>query len=89
MPNLHIDFETRSTCDLKREGLHRYARSPWTSVQCMAWAIDDAEVAIWLPWQDFPEAVLDHVRKVYRTLNVGDASELRLLLESELTESQG
>lgn len=45
---LHIDFETRSTLDLKKVGLHRYADPMHTSVLCMAWAFDDEPVEILL-----------------------------------------
>lgn len=46
-PILHIDFETRGVLDLKKVGLHRYARDPQTDVWCMAWALDeDRDVAV-------------------------------------------
>jgi DNA polymerase len=38
---LHIDFETRSACDLKKSGVHVYARHPSTEVLCLSFAIDD------------------------------------------------
>lgn len=41
---LYIDFETRSRCDLQREGLYRYAKHPSTDVLCVAYAIDDGPV---------------------------------------------
>jgi DNA polymerase len=46
---LHLDFETRSTLDLKEVGLYNYARHPTTDVWCMAWAFDDEEPVIWTP----------------------------------------
>lgn len=46
MTTLHIDFETRSTADLKDVGLDNYARDPSTDVWCMAWAFDDGLVNI-------------------------------------------
>jgi len=48
-PVLHIDFETRSTVDLREVGLHNYARHPDTGIWCMAWAIGDMEPAITEP----------------------------------------
>lgn len=51
MPTLHIDFETRSTLDLKEVGLYNYARHPSTDVWCMAIALGDAEPEIWTPGQ--------------------------------------
>lgn len=51
MTTLHIDFETRSTLDLKKVGLHNYARHPSTDVWCMAAAIGDAEPSVLhMPW---------------------------------------
>lgn len=41
MTALHIDFETRSMIDLKKQGPDVYAKHPTTDVWCMAWAIDD------------------------------------------------
>lgn len=75
MSELHIDFETRSALDLKKVGLHNYARHPTTDVWCMAWVIDEDEPQIWTPsWQydrcvppnlgimcDLPDAVVSHV----------------------------
>lgn len=49
MTHLHIDFETRSRCDLIARGLSAYARDPSTSVLMMGWAIDEAEPQLWIP----------------------------------------
>jgi DNA polymerase len=49
MTTLSIDFETRSTVDLRAAGAYRYAEHPSTDVWCMAWAVDDGEPAIWTP----------------------------------------
>jgi DNA polymerase len=57
------DFETRSECDLLARGAYNYARDPSTRVLCLAWAIDDGEVEIWVPGQEFPKAVADAVVK--------------------------
>lgn len=48
-PQLHIDFETRSTVDLKAAGLDNYAKHPTTDVWCMAWAIGDGPIEMWTP----------------------------------------
>jgi len=50
--HLHIDFETRSTVDLKKAGLDVYAKSPTTEVLCMAWSIGEGPVKIWTPEKD-------------------------------------
>lgn len=43
------DFETRSRCNLKTYGLDNYAKDPSTEVICMAWAVDESPVQLWLP----------------------------------------
>ena len=57
-----IDFETRSECDLPARGAYNYARDFSTRVLCMAWAIDDGDVSVWTPDQEFPAAVANAVR---------------------------
>ena len=52
-----IDFETRSECDLPARGVYNYARDPSTRVLCLAWALDDGEVSVWTPGQEFPMPV--------------------------------
>lgn len=46
MTILHLDFETKSACDLGAEGLDNYAKHPTTSVLCLAYAFDDEPVQI-------------------------------------------
>jgi DNA polymerase len=46
MTHLHIDFETRSTVDLKSAGLANYAAHPTTDVWCMAYAFGGDEVGL-------------------------------------------
>ena len=49
-----IDFETRSECDLKVEGVYNYARHPTTQVLCMSYAYNDEPVQTWRPGEPFP-----------------------------------
>lgn len=50
---LHIDFETRSTADLKTVGAHKYAQDPITEVLCVAYSHDDVpEIFLWAPGED-------------------------------------
>lgn len=49
MSHLHIDFETRSACDLKKAGADVYAEHPTTEVLCMGWAVDQSPVMMWAP----------------------------------------
>lgn len=60
-PVLHIDFETRSSVDLREVGLHNYARHPDTGIWCMAWAIGDMEPEIWRKGEPLPTPVWRHV----------------------------
>jgi DNA polymerase bacteriophage-type len=46
---LYIDFETRSTADLRAVGAHKYAQDPTTGVLCIGWAIDDEPVQVTTP----------------------------------------
>jgi len=50
-----LDFETRSRCDLRSRGVYNYAQDASTEVLCMSYAVDDDEVATWLPGQPFPD----------------------------------
>jgi DNA polymerase len=50
-----LDFETRSRCDLPSRGVYNYAQDASTEVLCMSYAVDDGEVATWLPGQPFPD----------------------------------
>jgi DNA polymerase len=58
---LHIDFETRSTVDLKKTGVYVYAEHPTTDLWCAAYAIDDAPVEVWRPGNPVPDVIFDHV----------------------------
>ncbi|MDP3939790.1 MAG: DNA polymerase [Deltaproteobacteria bacterium] len=53
---LHVDFETRSTLDLRKVGLHNYARHPTTDVWCCGMALGDGKIGMstladkhWIP----------------------------------------
>ena len=63
MTYAHLDFETRSPIDLKQCGTEPYFRHPDTRVLCMAWAIGDAPVALWLPGNPFPPALAKHINE--------------------------
>lgn len=49
-----VDFETRSTTDLRKSGVYRYAEDPHTDVWCMAYRISDGPVKVWTMGQPFP-----------------------------------
>lgn len=44
-----MDFETRSTCDLKKAGAYKYSQDINTEVLCLAYKIDDGPTKLWHP----------------------------------------
>lgn len=58
---LSIDFETRSTVDLRETGVYPYAVHESTGIWCFAWAFDDDEPQLWHPGMDFPQEIADHI----------------------------
>lgn len=61
MTELHLDFESRSTVDLKEAGLDNYARHPSTDAWCMSWAFGNEEPALWRMGRPLPDRVRKHV----------------------------
>ena len=57
---LWVDFETRSTCDLRVAGVYNYAQDLETEVICMSYAFDGAEVQTWTPDQPFPDSIKNY-----------------------------
>jgi len=57
---LWVDFETRSTCDLRVAGVYNYAQELETEVICMSYAFDDGDVQTWTPDQPFPDSIKNH-----------------------------
>lgn len=57
----HLDIETRSACDLKKAGVHRYAEDPTTEILCLAYCVGDGPVRSWVPGADTPRDLLDHI----------------------------
>lgn len=62
MTVLHLDLETRSTVDLTKTGVYRYAEDPTTDVWCACYAFDDDPVELWTPAQPTPPSVRSHVQ---------------------------
>ncbi len=60
-PSLSIDFESASEVDLRKAGVHAYARDPSTRVLCMSYQFKGEPVQNWRPGQPFPLRVIDHV----------------------------
>jgi DNA polymerase len=59
-----IDVETRSLADLRKVGAPRYAADPSTDVWCVAYAIDDQPVQLWLPGEPAPAASIEAAAEV-------------------------
>lgn len=64
-----IDFETRSTCDLRKSGLHRYFEDASTAVLCLSYRIGEGPVKQWdrdasvfTPHNIPPEDLAEHIR---------------------------
>lgn len=49
MRKITIDFETRSTVDLRACGMHVYAEDESTDVQCLAVKVGEHKTGIWVP----------------------------------------
>jgi DNA polymerase len=57
-----IDFETRSTIDLRKSGVYRYAEDQTTDVWCMAYAWEGSDdVRVWRPGNDVDQELVDWI----------------------------
>ena len=56
---LHRDCETRSRALLKLVGTHKYAADPSTEILCVAYAVDDDPVQLWLPDDPVPPEFIE------------------------------
>lgn len=56
----HIDYETRSAVDLKKTGHHIYATSPTTDALCMAYALDEEDIKLWVLGEPMPGVFKDY-----------------------------
>lgn len=52
---VHLDFETRSTVNLKASGAHRYAEDPSTSILCCRYQFDGGLMREWVPGTPLPD----------------------------------
>ena len=78
MTDLHLDLETKSRCDLKAEGLARYAEDPSTDVHCAAYAFGDGPVLLWRAGQPCPADVRSHIESGSRVVAHNFAFEIAL-----------
>lgn len=61
MPNVHLDFETKSTTDLKAQGLYRYCEDQNTDIMCFSYAFGDEAPQRWRPGFPAPDRLLRHI----------------------------
>lgn len=69
----HLDFETRSACDLKRSGAHRYFEDPSTEIILARWCValrgQVVPAAAMQPWPLLrgagapPDVLIEHIRQ--------------------------
>lgn len=57
-----LDFETRSTVELKTAGVYTYAADPTTDVWCCAYAFDDGPIRLWKMGEPCPPDLAKHAR---------------------------
>lgn len=58
---VHMDFETRSACNIKASGGHAYAMHETTRPLCLAYAWDINDVRIWIWGNPLPEDLLNFI----------------------------
>jgi DNA polymerase bacteriophage-type len=59
--HVHVDFETRSTIDLRKAGADVYAKDDTTSALCMAYSYDDEHTHLWRSHDEFPQHLIDFI----------------------------
>lgn len=75
---LHLDFETRSTADLKKVGAHAYFEHPSTDLWCASYAFGQGEVRTWRRNDPPPEDVKQYVLATDGPVTAWNASFERL-----------
>jgi len=73
-----LDFETRSTVDLKKVGSYKYFEHESTDVLCLAYAFGDAEPDLWIPGQEFPKTLKAFIMNTSNPLCAFNAAFERL-----------
>ena len=68
MKTVHLDYETRSTLNLKDCGLDRYMKHPSTQPLMCAYAFDDGPVKMWCCWtgEEMPDGIEGRAARPYR-----------------------
>lgn len=66
MNHMTVDFETRSTKELrgpKGVGAWRYAEDPTTEILCLSYKLGAMPTKLWTPDLPFPQEILDHIER--------------------------
>lgn len=87
MTTLHIDLESKSTIDLRKTGVYRYAAHPSTDIWCAAWAVDDAPVRVWT--KDGDSRDLFHAIRNVETYTAHNSQFERVMCRGVLTPRYG
>ena len=77
---LHLDFETRSTADLRKTGVFRYAEDPTTQVIMACWAVDDEPIETWFHLDPVPQHLIDLLENDQCTVVAHNASFERAMI---------
>jgi DNA polymerase len=86
---LHIDFETRSTIDLRKTGVYRYAEDPTTEVILACYALDDGPVKTWFAPNPCPKDLADLLADLRVTVVAHNAGFERAMLSYILGPRHG
>ena len=72
MEYVHLDFETRSICDLKKAGAWRYAEDPTTEIMCLSyWMEGWRDVLRWFPGDDTRHLTMLAAENTFVAFNAG------------------
>lgn len=55
--DLWMDYETKSCCNIKVQGVYNYAQHPTTKVLMLSYAFGDEDIQTWVPGTPFPERI--------------------------------
>jgi DNA polymerase len=85
---LHIDFETRSACNIRTHGVYRYMDDPTTAPLFASWKLGEGPITRWNADRPCPSAIVNHV-EAGGTVVAHNAGFERLLWQKILTPRYG
>lgn len=89
MKTISLDFETRSTVDLRRSGAYPYAADTTTEVLCMAYAVDNMEPMLWVPGDPVPGDIIDAASDPDVSFRAWNANFERLIWANIMAQLHG